>query len=208
MTEQNNVVHLEQEVINKNTEIFSDITAIVGRLMKQGLATFSFNYKETAISFDASPQIREAFAQYSSARVQAVTEEVVDITVKLLDNQEEQMLKQAQDEGKTNYGILQKKINTVKQQIITTGLQNAYNFYRTCIGNVLEQFAAQRVVKPASPQYPSLETVLVKITTRDNMDGASRQTISFELYEDQLDEMINVLTQLKKEHRSCKNKPQ
>ncbi|MCL5781246.1 MAG: hypothetical protein M1119_10210 [Firmicutes bacterium] len=208
MTEKNNVVHLEQEAIHKNTEIFIDITKILGQLLIQGLVNFSFNYKETAISFDASDQVQEAFAQYSPARVQSVTEEVIGITVNLLYNQEDQMLKQAQDEGKTNHGILQKKINAVKQHIITPNLQNGFNFYRTCIGNVLEQFAAQRVVKPASQNYPSMETVLVKLATRDNMDSAGRQTMSFELYEDQLDEIIKVLTQLKKENPVNKNKPQ
>ncbi|MEW6697772.1 MAG: hypothetical protein ACOY35_13365 [Bacillota bacterium] len=37
MTEHNNVVHLEQEMINKNTEIFIDITKILGQMQSQGL---------------------------------------------------------------------------------------------------------------------------------------------------------------------------
>lgn len=201
MTEHNNVVHLEQEMINKNTEIFIDITKILGQMQSQGLVNFSFNYRETAISYDPSAQVQEAFAQYSPARVQSVTEEVMDITVKLMDNQEDQMLKKAQEEGKTNHAILQKKVEAVKQYIINTNLQNGFNFYRTCIGNVLEQFAVQRVVKPASQNFPAMETILVKLAIRDNMSDTGRQAISFELYEDQVDDVMKVLSQLKKEKK-------
>ncbi|CCO07103.1 hypothetical protein [Desulforamulus hydrothermalis] len=187
---------------DKNTEIFCQIISVLGGLMKQGRANFCFNYKETAFSLDDSQQVKEALAAYSVSRVQKVIEEMLDITVKLLDNQEQQLLNEAQKEGKKQYTMLQQKITAIKEHLLSPDLKNAYLFYRTCINNVLEQFTAQRLVKPASPQYPGVETVLAKITIKDNMHDNSRQSFFFELYENQLDELIMILSQLKRDHSS------
>ena len=61
----------------------------------------------------------------------------------------------------------------------------------------MDQFIAQKVVKPATDRYDSLETVMVKLTTKDNMDNRNRQSISFEMYGDQVDEVIETLKKIK-----------
>ncbi|GAB6157455.1 hypothetical protein JCM39194_06550 [Desulfotomaculum varum] len=191
---------LYEQCQDKNTEIFCQIIYILGRLIKQGMANFCFSYKETAFSLDDTQQVKEALADYSASRVQKVIEEMLDITVKLLDNQEQQLLSEAQEEGKKHHAIMQQKIKFIKKHMLSPDLPNAYHFYRTCINNVLEQFTAQRLVKPASPQYPSVETILVKITVKDNMDDTGSQSLFFEMYENQLDELIGMLSQLKRDH--------
>ncbi|ABO50326.1 hypothetical protein Dred_1801 [Desulforamulus reducens MI-1] len=205
MIEQTKVVNLEQEMVNKNTDLFVNITEIIGELLKRGLATISFNYTDCAITFATTPEVQRAFAQYSVERVQSITDEVIDITLKLLENQELTMLNQAQDAGKAVHGTLQKKISTVKKFILNNRLHNAYAFYSTSIGNVLDQFIAQKVVKPATDRYDSLETVMVKLTTKDNMDNRNRQSISFEMYGDQVDEVIETLKKIKQDILSSSN---
>lgn len=197
MKEQLNVINLEQETVNKNTDLFVNITEIIGELMNKGLANISISYHDCSITFAPTEEVQQAFAQYSVERVQSVTNEVIDLTLKLLDNQEQNLLQQAQKDGKTNYSITQKKIATVKKQIVNDKLKGAYSFYRTTIGNVLDQFVAQRVIKPPTENYPALETVMVKIVTKDNMDNSARKIISFEMYNDQIDELINILTKVK-----------
>lgn len=199
MNEQLNVINLEQETVNKNTDLFVNITEIIGELMKKGLANISLSYQDCAITFSPAQEVQQAFAQYSVERVQSVTDEVIDLTLKLLDNQEQALLKQAQKDGKTVFNMTQKKIALVKKHIVNDKFQRAYPFYRTTIGNVLDQFVAQRVIKPPTENYPSLETVLLKIVTKDNMDQAERKIISFELYNDQIDEIIHILTKLKQD---------
>lgn len=204
MSEQNNVVSLEQEIIHKNSDIFANITNKIGQLLKQGIATFSFDYREAAIAFESSTEVKRAFSDYSPERVQSVSEELVELTLKLLDGQEQNLLAEAEKEGKTAHAILDKKINAVKHHILNSNLQNAYYFYRTCVGNVLEQFIAQRVVKPASNSFPSIETLIIKLTTKDNLSNSGK-TVSFELYQDQLDDIIKTLTQVKKEFQASSN---
>ncbi|AEG60422.1 hypothetical protein [Desulforamulus ruminis] len=200
MTQQDNkVVNINQELITKNTDMFSDITTVLETLFNQGLASFSFDYQETVINLDSVPEVEEVFAHYDPDRVQDTIEEVVDITLMLLDNREEQLLSDAAKEGHTVQAIMEQKIKIIKEKIINPKLQQAYYFYRTCISNVMEQFVAQRVVKPPSGQFPALSSFLVKLTVKDNLDHANRQNVSFELYEDQLDELITLLSQLKQE---------
>lgn len=201
MSEQNNVISLEQEIINKNSDIFVNITNKIGQLLKQGLATFSFDYREAAIAFESSTEVKRAFSDFSPERVQSVSEELVDLTLKLLDGQERSLLFEAENEGKTAHAIMDKKVNAVKQHILSSNLQNAYHFYRTCVGNVLEQFIAQRVVKPASNSYPSIETLIIKLTIKDNLNNSS-ETVSFELYQDQLKDIIKTLTKIQKEFQT------
>lgn len=201
MAERNNVISLEKELFNKNCDIFVDITKIVGEMLQDGNATFSFDHTEAALTFNPSPKFENALARFSQEKIKSVTEEIVEIALFLLNNQEQQILSQAKEEGKTNEAILQKKISTVKQHILSDKLQNAFHFYRTCIGYVLEQFAAQRIVKAASPNYPSQETILLKLAIKDNMDEINKQSIVFEVYEDQLDEIISILTDLKNQNK-------
>lgn len=199
MSDKHNVINFDQELAIKNTEIFEDVTKIIGQLMKKDLAIFSFSGDESSLSFSSSPEVNSAFAHYSPQKVQSVTEEVVELTLTLLDNQEERLLTMAEQEGKSNHEIVQKKLNAIKQNIAINKMQNAYYFYRTTIGSVLEQFMAQRIVKPATGEFPAQNTVMVKLTTRDNLDNSFRESISFELYEEQLDEIIKLFTEIKKE---------
>ncbi|SHJ93671.1 hypothetical protein [Desulforamulus aeronauticus] len=201
MAEKTNVISLEKELVNKNCEIFIDITKIIGTMLQDGHAIFSFDHTEAALSFDPAPSFESKLARFSQEKIKLVTEEIVEISLMLLNNQEQTLLNQAQEEGKTAEAILQKKIDAVKQYIINNKLQTAFHFYRTCIGNVLEQFAAQRIIKAASQNYPSQETILLKMTVKDNLDEINKQSILFELYEDQLDEIITILTNLKNQNK-------
>lgn len=193
------VIPINHEIINKNTDLFIDITTTLERLIKKGLASFSFDYRETSITFEPDPEVENAFTHYDPENVQNVIEEVIEITLMLLDNQENQLLTDADNEGQTARAIMDKKISSVKENIITKKLQNGYYFYRTCISNVLEQFVAQRVVKPPANRFPALDSLMVRLTVKDNLDPSSREDISFELYQDQLDELISLLCQLKQE---------
>lgn len=201
MAEKNNVISFEKELFMKNCDIFIDIAKIVGEMLQVGEATFSFDHTEAALTLNPSPKFEGALARFSQEKIKSVTEEIVEIALLLLNNQEQQMLNQAREEGKTNESILQKKIDVVKQHIISDKLQNAFHFYRTCIGYVLEQFAAQRIVKAASPNYPAQETILLKLVVKDNMDEINKQAVFFEVYEDQLEEIIAVLTDLKNQNK-------
>lgn len=205
MQEQLNVINLEQETVNKNTDLFVNITEIIGELLSKGLANISISYHDCTITFAPTQEVQQAFIQYSVERVQRVTDEVIDLTLKLLDNQEQNLLQQAQSDGKAVYSMTQKKITSVKKHIVNDKLQSAYYFYRTTIGNILDQFVAQRVIKPPTENYPSLETVMLKIVTKDNLDNSERKIISFEIYNDQIDEIINILTKLKQDTNSKSN---
>lgn len=205
MSEQQKVYSLDQEIILKNTEIFVDITKILGQLLKKNLANFSFSGTDSIISFDSSIEVTGAFNNYSPQTVQSVTEEMVELTLKLLGNEESQLLTIAQEEGKTAHAVLTEKIKVVKENIALDKLQKAFHFYRTSIGNVLEQFLAQRIVKPASGNFPVQNTVQVKLTTRDNLDSSFRQSINFELYEEQLDEIIKIISDIKKDFHPSPN---
>lgn len=205
MSEQQKVYSLDQEIILKNTEIFVDITKILGQLLKKNLANFSFSGTDSTISFDSSIEVTGAFNNYSPQTVQSVTEEMVELTLKLLGNEESQLLTIAQEEGKTAHAVLTEKIKVVKENIALDKLQKAFHFYRTSIGNVLEQFLAQRIVKPASGNFPVQNTVQVKLTTRDNLDSSFRQSINFELYEEQLDEIIKIISDIKKDFHPSPN---
>lgn len=205
MSEQKKVVSLEQEIIHKNTDLFIDITGRIGKLLKQGLATVSFDYREAAIVFDSTEEVKRTFSDFSPERVQSVTDELVLLTLQLLDEQEQVLLTESQNEGKTQQEILQKKINAVNQYIINPKLKNAYHFYRTCIGSVLEQIVVQHVIKPASKPYPSMETLILKLTAKDNMDSTNKSAISFEIFPEQLDDIIHTLTQAKKDFQTIQS---
>ncbi|AEF94223.1 hypothetical protein Desca_1364 [Desulfotomaculum nigrificans CO-1-SRB] len=197
--QENKVVNIDQEIINKHTDSFVNITTILGSLLKKDLARFSFNYDESTVTLDSSPEVLDAFANYSPDKVQSVMEEIVTITLKLLDNQEAALLQEAANEGKTTHMILQKKIEAIKNNIDLKTLQNGYYFYRTCIGNVLDQFIAQKIVKPPSGRFPAIETAMIRISAKDNHNNGNSQSINFELYPYQIDDIINTLSQLKQE---------
>ncbi|GAB6180962.1 hypothetical protein JCM14036_22810 [Desulfotomaculum defluvii] len=199
MTEQSNVINLEQETVNKNTELFVNITTIIGNLINKGLASLSFNYGDCAISFSPTTDVHQAFSQYSVEKVQSITDEVIDLTLKLLEEQEQTLLKQAKSDGKTVFEITKKRIDVVNKHIINNKLKSAYTFYQTTIGNVLDQFIAQKIIKPPSETYPSIETIMVKISTKDNINNSERKTISFEMYGEQIDDMIAILSKIKKD---------
>lgn len=199
MTEQSNLISFEQETVNKNTDLFVNITTIIGDLINKGLANISFNYDDCAITFAPTNDVHQAFSQYSVEKVQSITDEVIDLTLQLLDNQEQIILNQAKGDGKTVFEITQKKINAVKKHIINNKLKSAYTFYQTTIGNVLDQFVAQKVIKPPSENYPSIESVMIKISIKDNMNNLDRKTMSFEMYGEQLKDVINILTNIKKD---------
>ncbi|RYD05127.1 hypothetical protein N752_11175 [Desulforamulus aquiferis] len=60
-------------------------------------------------------------------------------------------------------------------------------------------------MKPPTDNFPAQNTIQVKLTARDNLDSSFRQSVTFELYEEQLDEIIKIIADIKKDFHPEQN---
>jgi len=167
--------------IHKSLELFSKAVLDIRNLMEEGKANFNIRCNTVGFRLREKPN-HGILADLPESLLQTILNEVVDLTVAILNKNEDKVLDQVKNSDPDQVELVEKKISTVRENILTDKLAANYYFLNSCTSKVVRGLNAQPIVKPGRPGFTSTVSLIVNMEIDNNYYSEPKtEVLTFEI---------------------------